>query len=58
MDNGLLIQYVILGVVFLLVIAYIVRKVVRRLTHHSSGCSCCSDCPHCKMAEEKFKKLD
>lgn len=55
MERGLLIQYIIVGIVFVALVAYVVCKIVN-LRKHKGGCCSCCDKESCAIAKSKQQR--
>ncbi len=55
MELGMLIQYIIVGIVFVALVAYVVRKIINMRKHKGSCCSCC-DKDSCVIAKSNQQR--
>ncbi len=55
MEPGMLIQYIIVGIVFVALVAYVVRKIINMRKHKGSCCSCC-DKDSCVIAKSNQQR--
>ncbi len=55
MERGLLIQYIIVGIVFVALVAYVVRKIINMRKRKGGCCSCCDkeSCAIAKSAQQR-----
>ncbi len=57
MEKGMLIQYIIVGIVFVALVAYVVCKIINMRKRKGSCCSCC-DKESCAIAKSRQRKCD
>ncbi len=55
MELGMLIQYIIVGIVFVALVVYVVRKIINMRKHKGSCCSCC-DKDSCVIAKSNQQR--
>ncbi len=55
MERGMLIQYIIVGIVFVALVVYVVCKFINMRKHKGSCCSCCDkeSCAIAKSAQNR-----